>query len=339
MLVYDTRQFLDIRKTTALWRKLVRTAGFEDVYLVRCNTFVAQAYEIDPAVQGFDACVEFPPHGTSTAQVPLVESKSPSNDGAHNTHPSIFDQETVVFDSITRTAPSYELFRALFPSWDNTPRKKQDATVYFGSSPSLYEAWLRELIEWSRRHNSPEKQLIFINAWNEWAEGAVLEPDREHGRQYLEATKRALTDSTERDGSTTVAKLARLALNCRLSPAEAPSIAEKTLKKSDLILSELEKAGFGESGFYVEGWAFVKGSTNAPLVIVVFDDKELIGSTFTTLYRPDLAERFGAGALRSGFSLHCPKYLKAKGTIHIFAFSEDLVFQTLERKTALYLEA
>jgi hypothetical protein len=60
------------------------------------------------------------------------------------------------------------------------------------STPELYETWLRQTV--ARLRGSDERDpLIFINAWNEWAEGAHLEPCQRWGSAYLEATKRALT--------------------------------------------------------------------------------------------------------------------------------------------------
>lgn len=336
LLVYDTRQFLDIRKSTSIWRKLVRAAGFDDIYLIRCNTFLSQNYEIDPKVQGFDACVEFPPHGTNTQQLPIVESKV-EHQSVHDSA-TVFDQETVVFNSITRAPQSYELLRALFPSWDNTPRKKQAATIYFGSSPELYQEWLSGLIAWTKRHNARDRQIIFVNAWNEWAEGAVLEPDKEHGRRYLEATKSALQSQSLLYEPGSAAHLAALVNDCTLSANAKPVLQGKQLNQSEQIICELEQVGIGESGFYAEGYAFIKNK-KALLAIVAFDDDQLVGSTINSVYRADLAERFGASAMRAGFALHLPKLVKPKGMVRVFAFSEDSIFQDVERQTSLCLEA
>lgn len=66
------------------------------------------------------------------------------------------------------------------------------AQIYVGSTPQLYEAWLAETARQTLGKFPPEERVVFVNAWNEWAEGCHLEPDLKWGRQYLEATKAAL---------------------------------------------------------------------------------------------------------------------------------------------------
>jgi lipopolysaccharide biosynthesis protein len=80
------------------------------------------------------------------------------------------------------------------PSWDNTARRQDDGTIFLNSTPRLYEHWISTLVEQSRELNPPGERFVFINAWNEWAEGNHLEPDQLNGHGYLEATRAALGD-------------------------------------------------------------------------------------------------------------------------------------------------
>jgi lipopolysaccharide biosynthesis protein len=79
------------------------------------------------------------------------------------------------------------------PGWDNAARRPNHALTFIHATPEIYEVWLRELVARTVEKRIPEERLLFINAWNEWAEAAHLEPDQRYGRQYLEATQRALT--------------------------------------------------------------------------------------------------------------------------------------------------
>jgi lipopolysaccharide biosynthesis protein len=79
------------------------------------------------------------------------------------------------------------------PGWDNTARRPNLANVFINATPEIYEIWLRETVTRVVDCRPSEERLVFINAWNEWAEGAHLEPDRRYGRQFLLATRRALT--------------------------------------------------------------------------------------------------------------------------------------------------
>ena len=90
-----------------------------------------------------------------------------------------------------RIQPDYLRFPCVTPSWDNSPRRRRNATVFIESSPKLFHQWLVDtLAKLMKSTNTP--RILFVNAWNEWGEGNHLEPDQRYGRSYLEALREAL---------------------------------------------------------------------------------------------------------------------------------------------------
>lgn len=86
----------------------------------------------------------------------------------------------------------YPFFHCVTPSWDNSARRKENAVIIHQSTPSLYEYWLEKTIKKTKKKGN---DIIFINAWNEWAEGNHLEPCQRWGTEYLEATQKAIFTS------------------------------------------------------------------------------------------------------------------------------------------------
>jgi hypothetical protein len=80
--------------------------------------------------------------------------------------------------------------RAAVASWDNTPRRLQNAIVFLGGNPRRFSEWL----SWALQNSTADRgeSLTFVNAWNEWAESAYIEPDLWYGYAYLNAVSRAL---------------------------------------------------------------------------------------------------------------------------------------------------
>lgn len=74
-----------------------------------------------------------------------------------------------------------------FTDWDNSPRRSFNATIIEGSTPEKFGRYMQQLYGKAKKNNCP---MIVINAWNEWAEGAYLEPDEKNRYSYLEAIKK-----------------------------------------------------------------------------------------------------------------------------------------------------
>lgn len=187
VLVYRPGLLPSSRETTDRWREWCHKNGIGDIYLAYTQGFE----KVAPHVFGFDAAIEFPPNNHGLTGTPnLIESQN------HNFKGKVFDWRDLVKRSKNYPDTSYTLFRGVNPSWDNTPRRGEHGTVLLNSNPQDYYHWLNNAItDTHARISNPEEQLIFINAWNEWAEGAHLEPDEKYGFAWLEATRRALSDT------------------------------------------------------------------------------------------------------------------------------------------------
>jgi lipopolysaccharide biosynthesis protein len=94
--------------------------------------------------------------------------------------------------AVSASNEGYVYFPGVTPQWDNEARKPNRGVCFVGSTPRKYGAWLEQACEQALAAPSPDERIVFINAWNEWAEGAYLEPDRHYGYAYLAETARTL---------------------------------------------------------------------------------------------------------------------------------------------------
>ena len=170
----------------------------DELYFCRFESFDEIVSDLEN--KGFDAAIEFPPHDI----IPLLKkyrhlrcsvNRRWKKNFGHNLTPDRFKYEWYVKERLARTAcrPGYKRYSCITPMWDNSPRKGRDAFIMTGSTPALYKKLLKGMLD-SFEPYSPEENLFFINAWNEWAEGNHLEPDQLWGSQYLEATKEAVEE-------------------------------------------------------------------------------------------------------------------------------------------------
>lgn len=181
LAVYRANLIPDIVATGDLWRAEAQRMGFPGLYLV-----AAQSFDItSPEPFGFDAAVQFPPHPIDG---PLhnneVDVTNPSYEGR------IYDYSEAARRFVTLPEPPYKLMRACMLSWDNTARKQDSSITFKDFSLATYQQWLSHNLN-TTAHDarlSADERMTFVNAWNEWAEGTHLEPDRRYGYGYLQAT-------------------------------------------------------------------------------------------------------------------------------------------------------
>ena len=199
--VYLASKLPDPQRTTDLWRREAERAGLKGLFLVRVESCLQSG---DPRRLGFDCGLQFQPHSSMSWDLRLFRRKWWHRHKL-GTGEAVFGDNLVLrYEGLVRRAlaegpPAYFRIPCVCPGWDNSPRKKVDAAIFIESTPDLYEHWLREIVSRQKAGISLDgnsgispESLVFINAWNEWAEGNHLEPDQKWGRAYLEATSRAL---------------------------------------------------------------------------------------------------------------------------------------------------
>jgi hypothetical protein len=141
--------------------------------------------EPDPVLWGCDYGVQFPPHEMGAREI-----SSASLGVGSEFSGAIYDYAAAGEAALAQKRSS-KVLPGVMPRWDNSARRGQKAHLFHGASPIVFKQWLRAAIAKTLKEN-PEAPFVFINSWNEWAEGAVLEPDRHNGRAYLETVREAV---------------------------------------------------------------------------------------------------------------------------------------------------
>lgn len=215
-LVYRADHIPGLDIVIRTWRRQAANNGLPALYLCAVKNNQYALSDADTIQAGFDALVEFQPNpgdlrGTASnlrlmtvlrwlntiiaacRLGGMVEKKS---DYVR------YDYSKIVERALQRPKPAHKTFPCVFPSWDNTSRRRFGITVIQNSDPSLFARWLADSLDRVDDYGE-EERIVFVNAWNEWAEGCHLEPDVRNGRRFLEAVKETVNTfrARHRDGN------------------------------------------------------------------------------------------------------------------------------------------
>ncbi|PZU29988.1 MAG: hypothetical protein DI584_01280 [Stenotrophomonas sp.] len=183
LLVYRPNLLPDAAATAQRWRQWCRDNDIGEIHLAYVQGFERP----DPRDIGFDAAVEFPPNMSNPRSLSAEQwLLNPEFNG------DVRDWRELAKQAAARPMPEYTLYPGVNPGWDNEARRSGRGRVYLHASPRGYLDWLRQTIHVRLAPIAQKQKFVFINAWNEWAEGAVLEPDARLGHAWLWATRQAL---------------------------------------------------------------------------------------------------------------------------------------------------
>jgi len=183
LAIYRPHFLPNSKRTVELWHRECENAGVEPPWLIGFET--GDAFT-DPGQFGFDASAQFVPH-----HLPHLIGSKPFRFGAEKSH-RMYEYDDVASAYLNRPDASWRRYPCVATAWDNSPRRQTgEALILHNSTPEGYGRWLSEAAT-RQSHSAGSQGIVFINAWNEWAEGAHLEPDAFWGRAYLEVTRDVL---------------------------------------------------------------------------------------------------------------------------------------------------
>lgn len=196
-VIHDSGDIKQCGDMLTYWSELARRHGLKGIHFVQ----TLGGFLPDPRPLPFDARLQFEPGYTMVNDSSLPGRRLRRYVGlvryglrrlgyTEKRIDTFFDYESV-YDCIVKRPPDGgRVYLGVFTDWDNSPRRKYRSSVFLGASPEKFEEYLvRQIV---RSRDLFKSNVVFINAWNEWGEGAYLEPDRRFGKKYLEAVRNAL---------------------------------------------------------------------------------------------------------------------------------------------------
>lgn len=189
--VYSIKNLPDPKKYIQIWRKYFKETFNKDLYIVG----TVNSDGSDPREMGFDIGSEFIPM-TSMYKGEFFEKHTANLNKLDSEFEGYaIDYEKMVNDESYDDFFKFPTINAISPSWDNEARRRgqADSFSFANSTPDVYGRWLRRLLK-----KTSATEFIFVNAWNEWAEGAMMEPTLHYGYAVLNETTRAIIDARKK---------------------------------------------------------------------------------------------------------------------------------------------
>ena len=190
LLIYRPSLVPNLKEVLKTWRDIVKRKINKEIYIIAVQE---KGDSNDWCKEGFDAETEFQPKRINNVATDITDKVQTIRKDFKGV---IYDYKDLVENKryILKRNLNKKVYYAVMPMWDNTARRNNRGRIYYGSTPELYKKWLKESIKLTKKNEKLDEKMLFVNAWNEWGEGAYLEPDQKYGYAYLESTYEALNE-------------------------------------------------------------------------------------------------------------------------------------------------
>ncbi|MGO4299202.1 glycoside hydrolase family 99-like domain-containing protein [Leifsonia sp. RAF41] len=188
--VYKIAQLPDIRGTLSHWRRRAAEEGLPGLHIVTVDVGrELDGVDGDLGSYDIDAFLEFAPHNRRWS---LIDRNDLDElDSRFDGHIMSYTEMARHSELVLREPVDPRRYPGVMVNFDNTARRQWRPDLWYGSNPYTFRRWLNSAIS-AVADREPEHRIVFVNAWNEWAESAVLEPSQRFGRTFLLAVRDAL---------------------------------------------------------------------------------------------------------------------------------------------------
>lgn len=208
-VIFDTESFPNFEKFKTLWNKLAVENGLKGIYFVGiCHALpklnLQNIKDLDSVVkQRFDEALSKGYDGINSVTMKYAELKTKGlfrkvlQSITRRLFGGIildkYKYDDIISNFITPENYREKIYPQLIPGHDRSPRAGSKAIIYYGSTPKGFEKAVVNAIDCVKDRDL-DHRLIFLNAWNEWGEGAYMEPDLVYGHQYIDTLAKQLSD-------------------------------------------------------------------------------------------------------------------------------------------------
>jgi Glycosyltransferase WbsX len=215
----------DASATMRRWRAHFASVGLGDPYLV-----MPQGYgDDDPRAYGMDAAAGFPPHRSGLDAADIRDTLTCFDCDFRG---RVVRYADMVSAALANRPTGFRFFPGVCPNFDSEARRPNRGFCTAGATPALWRDWLMAACERALAMERPDERIVIINAWNEWAEGAHLEPDRHFGYAWLAETARVMATLSGLD-------LDSLRRRATAPPEEAPRRSRTARELARLVVKNL----------------------------------------------------------------------------------------------------